>query len=178
MRFNKFQIVIGLVGVLAGVGAIPSAHAAKDYSVWIGTESKDLPTLLVQFESLCERRYQHSIEKIKSPYEVALNWNKAHCQCVSRFLKDKNDVIYVQVINADLRGRLAKLPPLPRELSMYLEGFDSRRESCEIDPSYTTEDRQDMPNPSKKSKFKTEKGTPPKGIPFRPQKSENPNGVE
>lgn len=115
------------------------AEEKTDYSTWIGTEATNLPAAINEFESLCWRRYQHSVEKTLSSYPDASVWNRAHCRCIGTFFEIKDSLTFVQVVNAYLKNILDKKPRLPGELNVYFEGYDAVQSACMEDPLYTSE---------------------------------------
>ncbi|MBX3019821.1 MAG: hypothetical protein KF767_18180 [Bdellovibrionaceae bacterium] len=115
-----------------------------DYNQWVGREPKDMPTLLKNFQQSCERFYLPQIEKKKKPYDVAEQWTRDHCKCVIRFFKAKDDPMYVQIVNMELRGALKSMPALPAELSMYLEEWEAPRAACEANPRHVSQTELDQ----------------------------------
>ncbi|WP_426231072.1 hypothetical protein [Pararhizobium sp. DWP3-4] len=103
----------------------------RQYDRWTATEATSIDDAVTEFESLCVRRFQHSVEKqIKSDYETSHLRTEEHCLCVSDSLLEKNDLTFVQIINLELKNRLVALPELPGELEIYLQGFDEVRSEC------------------------------------------------
>lgn len=144
-----------------------------DRNIWVGREPKDMPTLLQQFGENCERRYLPSIEKIKKPFAAAQKWTQAHCDCMKRFFTAKDDTLYVQIINLNLRDALKSLPPLPGELEIYLDSFGTTRLKCEEDPTFVSPAEQRKKN-SLGNKLIKDGAKKPKrmgpNLPFRPKK--------
>lgn len=138
MKTHKFIFSAAVICLLtpASFAGVPKEKRtpAPDHSAWLQHQSKDLGTLLSQFEPACERRFLPEIIKAKKTYDVADTWNKKHCQCVSRYLAEQKNIQFVQWVNLYLRDQLRSLPPAPRSLSLYTQRFQNRRLECQFNP--------------------------------------------
>lgn len=176
----KKSILLFTVLLLTSLtNAVAQADDAE-FKIWVGREPKDLPTLLAQYQKNCERRYISKIEKYKKPYDVAEKYTRDHCKCVQRFFVAKDDPMYVQVVNLELRGALSSQPKLPPELEIYLDFHEQVRQDCEKDPAYVSEseaearaDREiERADTNKNIKMREGDKSKPR-LPFRPQKQNN-----
>lgn len=175
---KRFGLILVLLLTFAPFAFAQEDEHAIDFNRWVGREPKDLPTLLKNFQQVCERRYLPAIEKKKKPYDVAEQWTRDHCKCIGRFFKAKDDVLYVQVVNMELRDAFRALPPLPAELAIYLEEFEGVRNACELNPRHVSQTELDARADAeeaaraKKNKMRPGGGSSKKPkLPYRPQKS-------
>lgn len=161
--------------------AAPTPEGDIEYNRWLGREPKEIKALSETFRKSCQIKYLAKFEKTKHPFAAAEKWTEGHCSCADRFLLAKNDVMYYQIVNLDLRDGLRGLPPLPPELEIYLDAFEMLRQKCEKNPDYISPAERDANSEKaqhiiseRKPKMKAHSTKKPK-LPTRPQKSKEPN---
>lgn len=180
-----------LVHALIAIATLPNIAFGEDYSEWLGREPKDISSGIKVFKNTCMLTNSSYFAKRKSPKEVAIEWTRSHCNCMAKFLQAKNDLLYVQTVNAELTGRLEAQGKAPKELLQYVDGYLQIFASCENDPNFEyVEDMNDsfdpesVPDPALNKPSMKAPNNPNGKLPFRPQKNPdksrkiNPDGIE
>ncbi|MBX3019819.1 MAG: hypothetical protein KF767_18170 [Bdellovibrionaceae bacterium] len=101
-----------------------------DPSPWLGKARTTLQTQLDAYRGLCVRRISHAVATLTPDFKQNEELTNQVCDCTTTHFRREKNVNYVQVVNLELRGARASLPPMPTELSLYVANYNDAELEC------------------------------------------------
>lgn len=130
MRGNALLLLLPLLILGGRVGAADDEFPAFDPTPWLGRSTPSFASQLDSYRELCRRRISHAIGKLTPDFRRNGELTDAVCACTADDFRRKRDLQYLRVVNLDLRGGRAGLPPMPPELSLYLNTYQEVELAC------------------------------------------------